>query len=730
MWMWWWEQEAAMIPSSSLGQGKVGEVLDPAPAKIFPTLGGSWKWQTTNALRFQPSGGLPVASEYKVELDPAKIVKEGQVFTGETELTVRTDKFLVEEVTVLEEPALEGKAKVVYRGEIRFNYPVNPETLAPLVKIEDPEAAKPIEVKLETDYQNQVIGYRTEPVQKKRDERKIRLIIPGALTPANGNAPLGEEYVKEIEVGSSTKLSVRNVEAMPGPRESTIKVTFSSPISAAVAEKYVKIDPAVRVRFAAERNELSITGEMEPGATYTLAIGKGMPATDEAVLQEDFQQDVELPDLEPTVGFQSQGMFLWTQGQHAVALEAVNVPKVRMTIDRVYLNNLFFLFQYGGFFEERDGLFRRAQPRPGRPAEGDDARRRRPQEQAAGLSARPRQVRRHQGARASTASRWASRTTTRRPSAGCCSPTSARSPSGARGSSWSGCRRSRTSRPSADAKVTLISDQNQTAGLGADGRLRDLAGSDAKALAKGTPYMVTIEKGDDFTFLLLDQMTVDTDRPGRRRRRGRRARGTRPSSTASATSTGRARRSRGWRSCATARSSIPPSMPALLRHRDPQGRELETAAADDGRQRARAVRARSAGLLADRPAHAGAGGGREGHRPVPLPGRGVRAGPDLGRDRAAEGEGRAGAEARLPGAVELPVRRAGRGAAGRDPGAAGGLDVLAQGLRGVQLPQRRPQAGGQARCSPTDGQARRRGAQRASRSRCRPARRCRRRWRR
>jgi hypothetical protein len=57
-------------------------------------------------------------------------------------------------VTVLEEPALEGKAKVVYRGEIRFNYPVNPETLAPLVKIEDPEAAKPIEVKLETDYQN------------------------------------------------------------------------------------------------------------------------------------------------------------------------------------------------------------------------------------------------------------------------------------------------------------------------------------------------------------------------------------------------------------------------------------------------------------------------------------------------------------------------------------------------------------------------------------------------
>jgi hypothetical protein len=92
-----------------LGQGKVGEILDPAPAAIFPTLGGSWKWQDTNALRFEPSGGLPVASELKVEIDPEKVIQEGQVFTGETEVTVKTDKFLVEDVTVFEEPKAEGK---------------------------------------------------------------------------------------------------------------------------------------------------------------------------------------------------------------------------------------------------------------------------------------------------------------------------------------------------------------------------------------------------------------------------------------------------------------------------------------------------------------------------------------------------------------------------------------------------------------------------------------------
>src|SRR6185295_16515349 len=157
-----------------LGQGKVGEVLDPAPASIFPSLGGSWKWQDTNALRFQPSGGLPVASEFKVELDPAKVIQPGQIFTGPTEFTVKTDKFLVEEVTVSEEPALESKGKVVFRGEMRFNYPVNPETLGPLVKLTDPAAPQPTNVVLETDWNNRIIGYRTEPVQKQKDERKVQ----------------------------------------------------------------------------------------------------------------------------------------------------------------------------------------------------------------------------------------------------------------------------------------------------------------------------------------------------------------------------------------------------------------------------------------------------------------------------------------------------------------------------------------------------------------------------
>ncbi|HEX9945184.1 MAG TPA: MG2 domain-containing protein [Thermoanaerobaculia bacterium] len=557
-----------------LGQGKVGEVLDPAPASIFPSLGGTWKWQDTNALRFQASGGLPVASEFKVEIDPAKVVQEGQVFTGDTEVKVRTDKFLVEEVTVFEELALEGKAKVVYRGEMRFNYPVEPQTLAPLVRLVDPQQGEPVPVVLETDWPSPVIGYRTEPVQKLRDERTVKLTIPGSLTPANGNAPLGEDYVKEIQVGSSTRLTVRGVEAQPGPRESTVKVTFSSPISAAVAEKYVRIEPAVKARFAAERNELSITGDLAPGSTYTLTVGKGMPATDDAVLQEEYSEEVELPDLEPSVAFQSQGMFLWSRGRHAVAIEAVNVPKVRMTIDRVYLNNLFFLFQYGGFMSEEYGYVEDL-----RHALGDrlkeetldvggqrNKRRVYPVRLDDWVNAREPGLYRVTVGKPDdyeAAQRWLLLTDM--------GAVAKRGP----GEVLVWVSSLADLSPVGDAKVTLISDQNQVLASGATDGAGVWRVSDPKALKKGSPYLVTIEKGDDFTFLLLDQMAIDPTgldvggaeavgegytaflygerdlyRPGER--------------------------VEGLALVRDGALRVPPAMPALLRHRDPQGRELET----------------------------------------------------------------------------------------------------------------------------------------------------------
>ncbi len=561
-----------------LGEGKVDQILDPPPATIEPGLGGSWKWKDTNALRFQPSGGFGVASEYRIDLIPERLLKEGQVFSGDTTVTVRTDKFLVEGIDVVEEPALEGKAKVVFRGEIRFNYPVNPEVLAGKIRLEDPRAPKPLQVTLETSWQSPVIGFRTEAVQKEKDERTARLVIAGDLTPANGNAPLGEDHVQEIPVGSSTRLAVRGVEATPGLRESTIKITFSSPVSAALAEPYLKISPQARFRLSSDRNELLVTGDLKPGSTYKVTIGQGMPAADDAVLPAEYSADVELPDLEPSVSFQSSGMFLSAAGNHTVNLESVNLPRVRLAIDRVYRNNLFFLFQYGGGFAEESGWFDEIQHSLGDRLKDTtlELGGRRNQRKITPLTL-DRQVDTGQPGLYrvlvgkpddyEAQQRWLLLTdlgvvAKRAPGELLVQVSSFRDLAGIDG-----------------ALVTLVSDQNQTLAQGrtdAAGvlRVRDVKAAGNQIKPKGTPYLLTVEKGDDFTFLLLDTMRIDTagldvggaEAPGAGYQAylyGERDI-YRPGETL-----------QGLAVVRDGSLQIPPAMPALLRHRDPQGRELE-----------------------------------------------------------------------------------------------------------------------------------------------------------
>ena len=260
-----------------------------------------------------------------------------------------------------------------------------------------------------------------------------------------------------------------------------------------------------------------------------------------------------------------------------------------MTIDRVYLNNLFFLFQYGGFFDDEYGYFGELHH-----ALGDRLKEETLDVGGGATSGRctPLTLDRcvdPRAARPLPRVGGASRTTTRRAQRWLLLTDLGRGrQAGRRASSWSGSRRSATWRRSRARRSRSLSDQNQTIGRGADRRLGPLgACATPRPLGEeAAPYMVTIEKGDDFSFLLLDTMRIDTtgldvggaEPPGDGLHRL-------PLRRARHLPAGRDG-SRGWRWCATAASSPPPAMPALLRHRDPQGRERGDPAADDRRPRA------------------------------------------------------------------------------------------------------------------------------------------------
>jgi len=334
-----------------LGEGRVGDVLGRDPAVLIPSAGGAWRWQGANILRLEPSGRFTPATEYRIELSAGRLLEPGQVFAGKSSFIVRTDQFQVERVDIFEEPGPAEIGGVTLRGDARFNYPVDPRVLATKMRLVDPERgeASPVPLEIETGWTARIISFRSESIVKKTSERELRLVILSDLTPAQGNVPLSADFVQKVLLGSSEVLALRSVEAIPGDPDSRIRLSFSSPVSAESAARYLKVSPDVKHRLSSDRNVLEMTGSFQPGAEYEVTLAGGCPGTDGSLLKETVTRQVKVPDLAPSAGFQSQGMFLSASGYRNVAVESVNVDHVELEIDRVYLNNLFALFEYHSY---------------------------------------------------------------------------------------------------------------------------------------------------------------------------------------------------------------------------------------------------------------------------------------------------------------------------------------------------------------------------------------------
>ncbi len=557
-----------------LGEGKEGQVLAEPPATLSPVVGGVWRWRDAAALRFEPTDRLEMATEYTLALLPDRLLKAGQRLQGDSHLKVRTDQFLVEAVEVSEEPAPEaGKGAVVLRGQLRFNYAVDPDELAPRLRLNDPQGGE-VRVLLTSTYSSTGLGFRTVPVSKLPAARTLTLTVAADLTPAEGNVPLPETYRSEIPLGSSETLSVRGFAAVPGEHESAIRIALSSAVSAESAARFVKVTPAVTFRAAAEGNDLVLTGGFRPGEAYKVEVAQGLAASDGAVLAAAASADLRLSDLAPEVRFQSDGYFLSKSGARALAVESINVSAADLTVDRVFRNNLFNLLQYqrwqlfGGSYrgssvshalggrlaEEKlrfkpernrrtvtpvrlDRFLRADEPGFYRVAisrEGSyDAEQRWVLITDIGLIAK-----RTEGELLVWASSFANLD------------------------------------PIAGARVQLVSDQNQvvaTGTTGADGLVR----LDFSGLGDANPYLVTAERGDDWSFLALDQSQVDMtglDVGGATAERsgydaflyGERDL-YRPGEVVEGLAVVRDRR-----------LAAPPAMPVLLVHRDAQGQERES----------------------------------------------------------------------------------------------------------------------------------------------------------
>lgn len=329
------------------------------PAALTPDLPGKWTWVSPWMLRFEPKDGFAQATAYTLAFKPDAFLRAPQTLAGQTEWKASYGAFEATRLTAHLEPAPEGGAMVVVRGEAAFNRKVDPKALAENIALLDPDSPqRPVAISPTTTYPSKKIGFVSDPIRKTPQQRDVKVAVTTGLRPEKGDVALTREAVAVIPVALDPHLRLRDAKASSEEGAATIRLRLSAPVEAnEETAAHVAVEPDMETSLAGDGDELVLSGAFEPGREYTVTLEKGLTAGDGAVLDDTASRTVRIPDLEPTVDFKDQGMFLGKNGYKNLAIKSVNTNAAELAIDRVYFNNLFpfFSMTYSAFDDEYEG---------------------------------------------------------------------------------------------------------------------------------------------------------------------------------------------------------------------------------------------------------------------------------------------------------------------------------------------------------------------------------------
>lgn len=320
--------------------------LDSVPVVFEPPIPGKFRWIARNKLRFFPEVLLLPSMRYTVEVLPEICKYENTYLKGNRKFSFYTQRFRVENAYISFNLADPESKKVTIVGTVEFNYPVNIEDVKKHLNIAFENGNK-IPYQIITPQSSASIQLESDPMERWEKDKKIRLQISRDLLPINGNMGFSDDYVRDFVLKSKDKLKVEGVFVDQRGKYGNIKIRFSSPVNIDMARQFISVTPAIEYQIMANYNYIELQGDFEVPKAYTVNIRKGLMGADGSKLESDFSTIAVMQNLEPSIGFVGDGIYLSRTGSMNVGLTTINVDKVEIEVQKVYENNLVHLIHTG-----------------------------------------------------------------------------------------------------------------------------------------------------------------------------------------------------------------------------------------------------------------------------------------------------------------------------------------------------------------------------------------------
>lgn len=311
-----------VVPESLLGK-----ILpkDQIPLDFSPSLSGRAVWDDTQTLLFTPDDPLSRATSYRATVGPIRDLS-GRLLAG-----TQTFSFNTPPLKLLSARQVSITPYGEMSVELRFSMPVPPKRL--LGFLSGRSDGKSVRLRP----QGEVPSDRITVASERIPGDSLTVVVEKGLTSDEG--PLGLEKTEKVTLkpSSSVKITGTYTETETVDRGKIVIYT-SRPVDPGDVKGYVSVSPERSFRVESTYGGFALVGEFPPRERIILSLKKGLGGGDGLVADE--RRTFIMPDVPRSIRFPVAGTFLTPFDDPRIAVETVNVDRLRLRGWKLYPNNV------------------------------------------------------------------------------------------------------------------------------------------------------------------------------------------------------------------------------------------------------------------------------------------------------------------------------------------------------------------------------------------------------
>ncbi|HEX8327325.1 MAG TPA: MG2 domain-containing protein, partial [Hymenobacter sp.] len=313
------------------------------------------RWDTTQYVQFTPAvrGKFKWTGDRELTFSPLEPFRPSTVFdaalrtenmpSGKDKLELNRRRFHTPYLGMATPQVFYGRSEraagtAELRANLVFNYPVRPVDLRPLLRVS--QDGKPVAVQLISAEPDKTLGLSF--TQDVKPGAALTVEVAPGLVPAVGGKATDKPLTAQLEVPEPQILEVRELTGSLVNGEAVVTVLTNQPVAVNDIQSVLKVSPSAPFTIEALESGFALKGNFVVGKTYQVTLASGARGMLGGQLYEPYSQLVSFAAERPSISFASgeKAMYLDALGTRNLGLRINEVQKVKVTIAKVYANNI------------------------------------------------------------------------------------------------------------------------------------------------------------------------------------------------------------------------------------------------------------------------------------------------------------------------------------------------------------------------------------------------------